>query len=675
VAVEYGDDDDDRMLASRVAAAVRRLYQNGCPGDVLVFLPGAGEIRRAGEILGPWALQNGAVVLPLHGDLGPAEQRRAVSRCSRRKVILSTNVAETSLTIDGVVAVVDSGLARLASHSPWSGLPRVAVGKISQASAIQRAGRAGRTCPGQVVRLYSRQDFDGRRPFEVPEIGRLDMSEALLTLAALGVANADQFAWFEPPPAAALAAAGDLLRKLGALDNSGRLTTIGREMLRFPAHPRLARLLVEGQRRGVGEEAAALAGIISEGDISQSARARFDHPQRHALAAEGGDLLERLDRFEQARSARFAAGQVRGLGLDGAAVSAVERARRQYAAGLAREGKSQAARPPASPEAVDAALARATLAAFPDRVMKRRGRDAGQAVLVTGGAVETPALPAGELLVAVDVEERGGPSGRPGGSARQARLAVAIEPDWLLDQVPEGLDEVEEMLWNGSEERVELVSRLSYGAVVLLESRRPAPPSTQASRCLAEVALATETEPANSAALLTTLKVKLEILRTVFPELAVPAFDPEWVRAALIAACAGITSLAELRIVPIGERLQSGLGQAVLARLRGDTPDHIALGRRQVAVNYQPDRHPWIEARLQDFFGMKAGPAICRGRLPLTMHLLAPNRRAVQVTSDLAGFWQRHYPAIRQELCRRYPRHAWPEDGASAVPPVSPARR
>jgi ATP-dependent helicase HrpB len=249
VTIEHADGPDDRPLADKVASAVRRLLQEGCAGDLLVFLPGAGEIRRTAELLEPLAQAKNLLVLPLHGDLSPAEQRRAVSPAERQKVILSTNVAETSVTIEGVVAVIDSGLARIASFSPWSGLPRLAVGKISQAAAIQRAGRAGRTAPGRAVRLFPRHDFESRRPYEIPEIARLDLCEAVLTLAALGVTAPERFCWFEPPGASALDAASDLLRRLDAIDGQGGLTPTGRRMLRFPAHPRLARLLVEGRPR------------------------------------------------------------------------------------------------------------------------------------------------------------------------------------------------------------------------------------------------------------------------------------------------------------------------------------------------------------------------------------------------------------------------------------------
>jgi ATP-dependent helicase HrpB len=672
VTTEYSEDKDDRPLAERVASAVRRLHLEGCQGDVLCFLPGAGEIRRAAEALESFARAKGILVLPLHGDLSPAEQHRAVTPAGQPKVILSTNVAETSVTIEGVVAVVDSGLARIASHSPWSGLPRLAVGKISQASAIQRAGRAGRTAPGRALRLFPRHDFESRRPYEIPEIGRLDLSEALLTLAALGVPDASRFDWFEAPGAAALDAASSLLRRLGALGEQGGLTEIGRRMLRFPAHPRLGRLLVEGERLGVGQEAAALAGILSEGDIADDARARFGEG-RNRQAPESADLLERLDRLAQARQARFDRGRMRAIGVDGRAAEAADKARRQYASAL---GGSQVARP-SDAEAVDSALAMAVLTAFPDRVMRRRTPSAGQAVLSTGGAAEVGPLPPDELLVAVDAEERSTAMGRQTGRGLMVRLAVGVKPEWLLDLVPDGLSESEETSWNGKSGRVEVTSRMCYGAVVLDVSRRAAPPSAEASRMLAEAAMAGGEGDAKVFGPSTSiLQVKLEILRGVFPDQEIPVLDVDHVRATVVAACAGLTSMAEFQAVPMEERLRQSLPRKLTELLRNETPERILLpGGRQVAVNYEAGKPPWIESRLQDFFGLSAGPAVCRGRVPLTLHLLAPNQRAVQVTSDLAGFWRNHYPEIRRELCRRYPRHAWPEDGATATPPAPKPRR
>jgi ATP-dependent helicase HrpB len=596
-----------------------------------------------------------------------------VTPAARPKVILSTNVAETSVTIEGVVAVVDSGLARIASHTPRSGLPRLSVGKISQASAIQRAGRAGRTAPGRALRLYPRHDFESRRPYEIPEIGRLDLSEAVLTLAALGVRDAGRFAWFEAPGAVSLEAATGLLRKLDAIDGQGGLTATGQRMLRFPAHPRLARLLVEGERLGVGQEAAALAGILSEGDISDQARARFDRAGGKRGPAEGADLLERLDRFGQARQARFDRGRMRALGVDARAAEAADKARRQYAGALGKPGATR----PGNLDRVDDSLAMAVLCAFPDRVMRRRAPGASQAVLAGGGAAEVGPLPPGELLVAVDAEEGTGTAAVQSGRRQVVRLAVAIKPEWLLDLVPDGLSESEETAGHAATQRVETTSRLCYGAVVLEESRRAAAPSPESSRLLAEAALATRAgDPTVAGSGLAGLQAKLEILRGAFPEQDIPLLDAEQVRAIVAAACEGLVSMAELLAVPMAERLRQALPRQVVELLRNETPERIRLpGGRQVVVNYAAGKPPWVESRLQDFFGLGQGPAICRGRVPLTLHLLAPNHRAVQVTSDLSGFWRNHYPAIRRELGRRYPRHAWPEDGATATPPVPKGRR
>ena len=696
ILLEHLPQPDTRPLADQVASAVRRLCQDGLDGDVLVFLPGAAEIRRASEKLAALAETRDLLLLPLHGDLSPAEQRRAVEPADRRKVILSTNVAETSVTIDGVVAVIDSGLARIASHSPWSGLPVLAVSKISQASAVQRAGRAGRTRPGRVLRLYTRPDFDSRRPHEIPEIARLDLCEALLTLAALGVRDGEGFEWFEAPAAPALQAAHDLLLRLGALNGQGRLTDTGQQMLRFPVHPRLGRLIVEGERRGVGEEAAALAALVAEGDISDAARTRFGSQGARAGVAEGADLLERLDRFRQAHAVRFARERLRGLGVDGRAAEAAEMARRQLAAALRRAGPVK--RPtesrgepasfarrvpsreglgtlpgfPCQTDAIDEALAMATLAAFPDRVMRRRSPGSSEALLASGGVAQIGAQPPDDLLCAVDVEER---AARGAGRAVSVRLAVGIRPEWLLDIAPGELTERDELQWNADRRRVERVSRLLCGAITLEESRQPAPPSAEAARLLCEAALASGPGGQQHGEVPADLQAKLEVLRQAFPEAGVPALGAKEWQAMLKAACEGITSMAELQASPIEDRWLASLPAGVARLLREEVPERIRLaGGRLVPLHYQTGQAPWIESRLQDFFGMPAGPTICRGRVSLTVHLLAPNHRAVQVTSDLANFWRQHYPSIRRELCRRYPRHPWPEDGASAKPPAPTVR-
>lgn len=663
IEVEHQATRDDRPLAEQVAGAVRRcLREDPAGGDLLVFLPGAGEIRRCTEALG--VTDPGLLVLPLHGELSPADQARAVQPATRRKVILSTNVAETSVTIDGVTVVVDSGLARLAAHSSWTGLPTLAVGKISQASAEQRAGRAGRTRPGRVLRLYTRHDLESRRPHDLPEIARLDLAESLLLLHGMGVRSPAAFPWFEPPPPAALSAAEELLRRLEAVDGAGSLSETGRSMLRFPLHPRLARLIVEAERRGVGEQGAALAALINERDIDE--RSRF------VLRGRGGqgdehedmDLLARLDRFSRAQAQRGSNESLRALGLDRRAVEAAERARRQ----LVRKVRSGVPRP-GNLEEVDRALARATLAGFPDRVARRRSNGAREAVLSEGGAARVGLSPPGNLLVAVDAEERVAAGGRGRGAV--VRLAVEIEPEWLLETASVGLREEDRSAFVPETERIESTSILAYGEIVLHETRRPAAPSEKVSALLAAAAQARGWAALLGPGELGDLLARLHLFGQTFPEAGLEIPDQAGIEQALAAACAERTSFAELREAGLelllAERFPPGFWQ----RLRRETPARVRLpGGREVEVHYEPDRPPWIESRLQDFFGMQSGPAVCSGRVPLVLHLLAPNYRAVQVTRDLPGFWRQHYPAIRRELSRRYPRHLWPEDGATASPPA-----
>jgi ATP-dependent helicase HrpB len=587
VAIEHLPESDAR-LEDQVAAAVRRLVREGPRGDILVFLPGAAEIHRAREAVGSRGLEVDVVML--HGDLSPAEQDRAVSPGPRTKVILATNVAESSVTVPGVVAVVDSGLARIATHSPWTGLPTLRVAKISQASAAQRAGRAGRTRPGRCLRLYPQHDHDQRPAHDVPEIRRADLAETLLTLHGLGVPD---LTWFDPPEAAPRDAAAALLRRLGAVDDRG-LTAIGRDLLRLPVHPRLGRLVVEGARRGLLREACAEAALLSEG------------------------------RREDPRAQRQ-----------------LERAARGIAQG----------RLTGDP---DRELALALLKAFPDRVGKRRR---GEVLLSSGGSAEIAQNSgAGEepWLVALEVEDR-----RTGMHRKTLiRRAVAIDPDWLLDD----LREERTVEWNAATQRVEVVVRLMFDALVVDEERRvPAPEDADAVvRLLTKGGIDTLVDADAWAR----LRARLAFVSRVFPEASLAAPTDDDVRAAAADLCRelGLTTLAALRDAdPLGA-LRNRLTRPQRELLADAAPDRVSLARgRQVRVEYDGET-PWIASRLQDFFGMTRTPTIARGRVPLVLHLLAPNQRAVQVTSDLDGFWDRHYPALRKELGRRYPKHAWPED-------------
>ncbi|MDX2012968.1 MAG: ATP-dependent helicase HrpB [Myxococcaceae bacterium] len=658
VALEYLDKEDERPLEQQVLAAIKRLVQAQLDGHVLVFLPGAGEIRRAQDACADFAQRHQLEVVVLHGDLSAAEQDRALKPGPKRKVILSTNVAETSVTIDGVAAVVDSGLARVAAHSPWSGLPTLKVQKVSKSSAIQRAGRAGRTRAGVCVRLYTRGDFEGRPMSDAPEIRRLDFVESSLALRALGITDVRTFPFFEAPPPQAIDAAESLLIQLGALERTGALTAVGKRLLSFPLHPRLARLVVAGETRGVAQDAATLAALLSERDIRLETRVRFGDSRRGHDALSGpSDLLELLERFKegQATSARSA-------GLDAGAMQTVERVRRQLSRQL--DTKEPA---PRDDRAREEALLQAVLAAFPDRVAKRRRPKAPEVVFAAGGSASldaTSVVHEAELLVAVDAEERRG--------GVVVRLASQVQAEWLLDLAGDALGEVDALEWNDSAKRVDRVTRLTFGNVVLEETRNPAPASDEVSRLLATAALDAGVRAFVEPDAVTAWQCRVEALRGAFPEAGFPAPDEAFVKERLRALCEGLRSFNEVREAGLLNALQSSLTPQQARLLHTEAPDRLTLpGGRSVQVHYEVGRPPWIESRLQDFFGLLKGPAI--GKAPLVLHLLAPNMRAVQVTTDLAGFWERHYPAIRKELMRQYPKHAWPEDPKTATPP--PPRR
>jgi ATP-dependent helicase HrpB len=674
VAVEYLSPSDaarDDRLEDRVASAVRRVVAEQPEGDVLVFLPGMAEIRRAARACAPLASRHGLEILPLHGDLSPEEQDRAVRPSPRRKVVLSTNVAESSVTIDGVTAVVDSGLARVSSHSPWSGLPRLEVRRVSRASAAQRAGRAGRTAPGRCLRLYTRHDHDTRPEFDLPEILREDLSETLLAVASAG---GPELAWLDAPPQAAADAARALLRDLGALDAAGGLTGTGRRLLRFPLHPRLARLVVEAEDRGAGAPGALLAALLAERDLRERAPDRG----RGTPPTGPSDLLELAHLFEEAARARFDPDRLRGMGVSPGAAQAVERSRRQIAQALPGVRGRGAA------EDAEEALLAATLAAYPDRVARRRAPGSPEVVLAGGGSArldESSVVREAPLLVAVDADERRdrpGPGAAPGrGGQVLVRVASAVTPEMILDVFPDALRWEEELSWNAGAERVDAFERMRYRDLVLEETRKPVPDPDRAAAVLAEAALARGIRSFAEEGEVDRLLFRLAFAARAAPESGIAAPAEEDLAAGLREACRGRRSFAELREAGVVPALLARLPAGARALLERLAPERVTLGGgRTVRVNYEGgEKPPWVESRLQDFFGATRGPSVGGGRVPLVLHLLAPNQRAVQVTTDLEGFWDRHYPALRRELMRRYPRHAWPEDPRTARPPEPRGRR
>ncbi len=514
-------------------------------GNTLVFLPGVREIRETMAEWQPLLRQWGAIGLPLYGDLLPEEQDRAVAPSSQPKVIFATNVAESSITIDGVTLVIDSGLARIASDDPWTGLPSLNVGRISQASANQRAGRAARTAPGLCIRLYSADDFSRRPAQDKPEILRRELASMLLTLRTMKLDPA-KLPWLDAPPPEALQAAARLLDLLHA---DAKLT-------RYPLHPRLARLVEDAGRDG-----AALAA-----DLLGDARIRC--VARHAGTMD---------------------------------------------------------------------IARATLRAFPDRVAKRLR---GDEFLLAGGGSAIARDQHSDWIVAVEIEhrkERGLPL---------VHRASFLDPDWLMDEFPERVVGREELEWNRAAERVDAVRRLEFERLALIEERT-AP--EDASALLAQKAMEAGIARFVGADDLAQFRARAEFAGSPVSN----AELEQWLRG----HCAGARSFADLEGLSLSE-LRPALDR--------DAPKFLQLPNgRRAKISYAGGQTPWVSSRLQDFFGMRSTPMVS-GR-PLVVHLLAPSQRPVQITQDLDGFWQRHYPGIRRELMRKYPRHKWPEDPMAIV--------
>lgn len=668
VDVQYASKDSEAPLEQRIAQALRGLLSSGLDGDVLAFLPGAGEIRRAQDACESVARDAGMEIALLHGDLPAREQDRAVERGQKKKLILSTNVAETSLTIEGVRAVIDSGLARVAGHSPFSGLPTLGTAAISRASAAQRAGRAGRTGPGRCVRLYTKYDHDARPEHDSAEIAREDLAEARLSIAAYGF-KLEAADWFEPPPEAAWRAATELLQGLGALTPEQALTELGRRMASKPLHPRLSRLLLEAHKRGAGAAGCTLAALLGERDVLLSARTRFD--RRGAdVQVDRSDLLHRLELLEALGSDRNPS-RARAHGLDPGAVAAVSRAsdRLSRLLGDVRDDYSL------SEEARDEALLMATCAAFFDRVAKRRSPQSQTVVFARGGSAnlaETSVVREAEYMVVVDARESKGSKSRE----VVAYQASAIEPEWLLELFPERVRDQTSLSFDKKTERVNALQILSYEGLTLDSAAHADVTGPEVSEVLAAAARDLGLEKFVDLGAVQELRERSVFAAKVDPRLT-PLSDSteDLAFKALRAAAEGKRSLGELRQLSILDYVMAQVDPAMLPRLAALAPEHVSLPQgRRLRVHYERDKPPYVESRLQDFFGMQTGPRC--GDQAIVLHLLAPNQRPVQVTTDLAGFWQRHYPDIRRELMRRYPRHAWPEDPVNASPPPpKPPRR
>ncbi len=653
-----------------VARAVERLL---CvTGDILVFLPGQREIREVARELEPLAREHDLLVMPLYGELPPAQQDAALQRQAKRKIVLATNVAETSVTVDGVTAVIDTGLSRQLRFDPNVGLDRLELLPISRASAEQRAGRAGRQQPGQCIRLWSEASHRARPDQTTPEIQRVDLAGTVLQLKAWGESDVLTFPWFEPPRTESIAHAESVLQRLGAIDLKGNVTELGAILAKLPVHPRLGRLLIEGVRLGQPERAALAAALLSERDPFEFQSGR----PHNGGAASQSDVLDRVEALEEfERTGREATTHGRlNRGAAQFVVQTKEQLLRFVRTAAGEPGGvsprtrsvgdailSGGLRRPARQIPNDDALLRAILAAFPDRLAKRREANSPRAVMVGGRGVKLAPgsrVQQAELFLCLDVEGSG--------SEALVRVASAIERSWLPDEM---LTIGTEVFFDEPSGRVQARRQVCWDDLILEESPAPLPDDDSVSRMLAEAATThwDDVKPKDDSPAAQFL-ARVRCLREWLPELNLTAFDDAQLQSLLPSLCLGRRSLVDLRNAPWVETIQATLTPTQCQAVEREVPTHLTVpSGSRITLEYEPGRPPILAVRIQEIFGLRETPRVARGRVPVLLHLLAPNYRPQQVTDDLPSFWANAYPIIRGELRRRYPRHPWPDDPLTAT--------
>jgi ATP-dependent helicase HrpB len=609
-----------------VADAVRRAVAHDT-GSILVFLPGQGEIRRVAERLDTQTLPATVEVTPLYGALDPAAQDRAIaaSEPGRRKIVLATAIAETSITIEGVRVVIDSGLARVPRFEPDVGITRLETVRVSRASADQRRGRAGRTEPGICYRLWDEPETQGLVPFAEPEIRSADLSGLLLDCAEWGTNDPQSLTWLDPPAEGALAAARAGLQTIGALDAEGHMTSEGRRLRSLALPPRLAHMVLKAGEHGQTMAAAEIAAVLVERGIGGS----------------DADLAVRLENFRRDRSRR--ASDMRALA-------------RQWA--RAAEANAKADDTFASPAALLAL-------AYPDRIAKARGKR-GSFLLANGraGMIEpTHPLAEAPYLVVAELQGRA--------AATRIVLAVATDEAEVATFAAGRIENADEITFDAEAGAVRARRVRRLGAIALSNEARRLGADEDVSAVLARglAELGAAALPWSKAQ--QQLRSRVAFLRvgdSDWPDLsdaALTASLPQWLGPYL----AGKTRCADVDAAVLDQALGGLLPWALRQRLEAEAPTHFeAPTGNRYALDYEGAGAPALHIRGQELFGLTEHPAIARGRLPLTLYLLSPSHRPIQITRDLPGFWSGSWSAVRADMRGRYPKHVWPDDPANAMP-------
>ncbi len=641
-----------RPVAGRIEGAVARAVRGALDaeeGDLLVFLPGVGEIHRTARLLG--GLPSGVRVLPLHGGLGRREQDRVLEpRPGERRVILATSIAETSLTIEGVRVVVDAGLMRVPRFDPGTGMGRLETLRVTRDAADQRRGRAGREGPGVCLRLWTRGEDAGLVPARTPEILSSDLSGLALDLARWG-AGPNELRWLDPPPEAAFGRARELLELLGAIDAEGGLTPHGERVAALGMHPRLAHMVVRAAGAGISEAGAELAALLADRDLLRG-QGRAPDPELHLRV----ELLRRGERAVPP-----------GHGVDRGGLARARRERdriRRRVEGLVRRATGEVA-PPEGPEQTGwlAALA------FPDRLARRREGERGRFVLREGRGARVegaPVLEGAPWIVAVEVDGRGREVG--------IRQGAALSDELVEARFAGAIRETKEVAWDHRAERVRARRVWRIGAIELRSAPLAEPDPSEVARVLAGLVRDRGLHLLPWDRDVHQLRARLQFMHQNSASWAGDPW-PDFSDAALLAEVerwlapflAGLRSLTDLARVPLAEALLARAGPRAHRELDQLAPSHIEVpSGSRIRIDYDDPGAPVLAVRLQEVFGMRETPRVGRGRVPLTLHLLSPARRPVQVTRDLGSFWARGYFEVRKDLRGRYPKHFWPEDPLTA---------
>jgi ATP-dependent helicase HrpB len=639
------------------ADELERLIRQGVPGDALIFMPGAYEISRTVDALRQSDASRDMIILPLHGELAPTDQDAAVARYDRRKVVVSTNVAETSVTIDGVRIVIDSGLARIPRFDPYRGVNILLIERISRASADQRAGRAGRTAPGLCVRLWSLAEHQERALQEIPEIRRLDLAEVVLTLKASGVENVRGFRWLEPPESRSLDRAEQLLRDLGALDyHTGLITDVGRRMLAFPVHPRYSRMLLAAGELRCVPQAALIAALTQGRDLLVRRAGRDVNERRDDVLGEADSdffILMRAWRFAEKNN--FSLEACRRMGIHAQTARQVGPLVQQFIR-IAREQRL----PVDTPAPDDEAIQQCLLAGFSDHLARRLDSGTLRCEMIHGRRAtlaRESVVQKSELLVAADAREIGGHGGEVN---LILSLASAVKPRWLQAMFPHDFEEKTIAVYDPVARRVFAERQRLFRDLVLETKRTDAPPADEAARLLATEVLKGNLKLPRWDEAVEQWLLRVNCLAAWCPELGLAIVTAEDRQHMIEQLCLGAVGYKDLKDRDVWPVVKGWLNPSQLGWVDKHCPERIGLpSGRTAKIVYAGETPPYISATIQNLFGLKESPRIAMGRISLTVHILAPSQRPVQVTQDLAGFWRDHYPRIKQELQRKYPKHEW----------------